>query len=78
MNKIPSQKDRVLAYLKSGKILTRLNAWSELGILECPARISELRYDGHPIQTKMITVTNRYGEAVRVAEWSIAKLWSEK
>lgn len=69
MQKIPSQKDRIRNYLDSGQTLTRLNAWSELGILECPARISELRSEGYPVSTTMITVLNRYGEAVRVAEW---------
>lgn len=66
-----SQKQRIKEYLESGKILTRLNSWSELGILECPARISELRAEGFDIKTKMISVTNRYNEKVRVAEWSI-------
>lgn len=66
-----NQKQRIREYLESGKILTRLNSWSELGILECPARISELRAEGFDIKTKMISVTNRYNEKVRVAEWSI-------
>lgn len=66
-----TQQDRILDFLNSGQKLTRLNAWSRLGILECPARISELRAQGHPIQTKMITVRNRYGENVRIAEWSL-------
>lgn len=66
-----NQKQRIKDYLESGKILTRLNSWSELGILECPARISELRAEGFDIKTKMISVTNRYNEKVRVAEWSI-------
>lgn len=66
-----NQKQRIKEYLESGKILTRLNSWSELGILECPARISELRAEGFDIKTKMISVTNRYNEKVRVAEWSI-------
>jgi hypothetical protein len=40
-------------------------------VLEAPARISELRADGHPIKTQMKTVHNRYGEKVSIAEWSI-------
>lgn len=76
MKNVPSQSERIRAYLDSGKTLTRLNAWSELGILEAPARISELRSANYPIVTNMVTVKNRYGESVRVAEWS--KLWSEK
>ena len=66
-----NQRQRIMQYLKSGKKLTRLDSWSKLGILECPARISELCAEGHKITTKMISVTNRYNETVRVAEWSI-------
>ena len=66
-----SQKSRILDYLKSGKILTRLNSWETLGVLEAPARISELRQDGYAIRTDMVTVTNRYGEDVRIAKWSL-------
>ena len=66
-----SQQDRILAHLQAGKKLTRLDSWSELGILECPARISELRSKGWPIRTRMKDVFNRYGEKVRVAEWSL-------
>ena len=64
-----SQKDLVLQYLKKGKVLNRLNAWDELGVIETPARISELRHEGHDIQTTMKQVLNRYGELVRIAEW---------
>lgn len=66
-----SQQQRILEYLQSGKTLTRLNAWSELGVLECPARISEMRSKGVTIKTTMVTVKNRYGEKVRIAEWTM-------
>ena len=66
-----NQRTRIKDYLESGRTLTRLNAWDELGILECPARISELRAQGADIQTKRKTVVNRYGESVSIAEWSI-------
>ncbi len=66
-----SQQQRILDYLKSGRTLTRLNSWSELGILEAPARISELRQAGHDIRTEMVAVKNRYGEQVRIANWSM-------
>lgn len=66
-----TQQDRILEYLKEGKTLTRLNAWDNLGILEAPARISELRNKGHNIQTGFKTVLNRYGEQVRIAEWRL-------
>lgn len=66
-----TQRERILDYLSEGKELTRLNCWDQLGILEAPARISELRSQGHLIVTDMIKVTNRYGEAVKVAKWSM-------
>jgi len=66
-----TQKQRLLEYLQSGLKLTRINAWAQLGILECPARLSELRRDGHKIRTDRKTVTNRYGEKVSVAVWSM-------
>lgn len=64
-----SQKKRVLRHLQRGNVINRLNAWDRLGIIECPARISELRREGHEIKTRMKEVLNRYGEKVRIAEW---------
>lgn len=66
-----TQSDRILEYLQSGKTLNRLDSWSELGILECPARISELRNAGHVIHTRRRQVKNRYGQKVSIAEWSM-------
>ena len=66
-----SQQKRIREYLESGKVLTRLIADDLLGAKEAPARISELRAKGYDIKTKMVSVTNRYGEKIRVAEWSI-------
>lgn len=68
-----NQRQRILDYLESGKTLTRINSWEELGILEAPARIHELKAAGHDIRTKTVEVTNRYGEIVRIAEWSMAE-----
>jgi hypothetical protein len=68
-----NQRDRILKYLEMGQTLTRLNAWARLGILEAPARISELRAEGHNINTKMVKVRNRYGHKVSVAEWTIGE-----
>ena len=66
-----SQQKRILSYLKQGNELTRLNCWEQLGILEAPARISELRAEGHNIHTEMITIRNKYGEKVRIAKWTL-------
>jgi hypothetical protein len=66
-----TQKQRILEYLEAGGRLTRLNSWDELGVIETPARISELRRDGYAIQTEMRSVMNRYLETVRIAVWTL-------
>jgi len=65
-----SQQSRILNFLLGGGTLTRIDAWNKLGILEAPARISELRTAGHKIRTEMVTVYNRYQEPVKVARWT--------
>ena len=42
---------------------------ADLGILRLPARICELRQDGHFIKTIMREVHNRFGEKTRVANY---------
>jgi hypothetical protein len=66
-----TQKQRILEYLQSGGELTRLDSWDKLGVIETPARISELRQDGHLIRTARRRVTNRYSERVFIAVWSL-------
>ena len=65
------QQRRILNYLEENKSLNRLDAWSKLGILEAPARISELRSKGVEIYTEMVLVKNRFDETVRVARWHL-------
>jgi hypothetical protein len=66
-----TQQERILDYLKGGSTLSRLDSWDKLGVIEAPARISELRSKGHKIKTTMKNVVNRYGEKVSVAEWRL-------
>ncbi len=69
----PTQHERILDHLEQGLTINRLQGWSYLGILELPARISELKKKGYPIKTEMIPVKNRYGDTVSVAEWSLVR-----
>lgn len=65
-----NQRDRMLKYLMDFGSITRLEAMSELGIIEAPARISELRQRGHIITTSREYGKNRYGETVSWAKWT--------
>lgn len=64
-----TQTDRVLAHLEAGKRLTCLNAFHDLGVTQVAARIFELKKDGHPIGTRNIKVTNRYGDEATVVNY---------
>lgn len=68
-----SQLERLQNLLQSGQTINRLNAWKRLGIIEAPARISELRAKGFAVKTTIKEVKNRYGEKTRIAEWSMGE-----
>ena len=51
----PSQSKKILAYLKSGKRLTPLQALNRFGCFRLAARIHELKAKGHRIVQKTAT-----------------------
>lgn len=75
MGKHLSQVDRLALHLAGGKKVTRLQSFNDLGICELSSRVKELeqRYDVR-LGRKVKQVTNRFGEKVRVIEYS----WPEK
>lgn len=48
-----------------------MTALTELGIYRLAARAYDLRDDGHRIVTRTITVSNRFGESCRVAQYEL-------
>ena len=68
-----SQELRVLEYLKDGHKLSSLHAREELGIIDLPKRVSVLRKRGHKIVGVTVNVRNRFGEIVRVKQYSIPR-----
>jgi len=72
MNK-ETQKTRIMQYITDFGSITRMESITELGCINLPARITELKKDGCPIKTDMITVKNRWGESTRIARYSFDK-----
>jgi hypothetical protein len=68
-----TQSQRLLAHLEAGKTISRLQSLTELGVLELSARICELEKLGYAIQKTWITVTNRFGEEIKVREYCMEK-----
>lgn len=71
MQKLTKQQDRLLNYLTNVGSITSFNGLSILGIFRTPNRVSELKKMGYKIDTQMVTVTNRWGEQTKVAEYSL-------
>lgn len=72
-NSRPTQCQRVLDYMEQHGGITQFEAMLELGVMRLASRISELKKEGHEIQSKIISVRNRYGEPCYVKEYRLGK-----
>ena len=68
-NSNPTQCTRILDYLKQFGSITQREALNDLGIMRLASRISELRKNGYEINSKMISVTNRFGETCNIKQY---------
>lgn len=67
------QTERLLEHLKHFGSIQPMQAWTQLGIYRLASRIHDLREDGHAIEKRMVTITNRWGEEVRFAQYEMQK-----
>lgn len=68
-----TQKEEVLNYLMENSSMTRIEAMTELHILNVTARIADLRKEGYNIKATLIHTKNKYGRKVSYAKWSLEK-----
>jgi len=66
------QQKRVLDFMERFGSISRIEAVLDLGIVELPARICELRKAGYPIDGETIWSTNRFGEKVHFVRYSMS------
>jgi len=66
-----TQAHRVLDWLESGKTITTLDSFRDLGITRLAARIYELKKEGHTINKRTFKVINRWSEECHIAEYFI-------
>lgn len=69
-----TQKERLLAYLERYGSITGAEAFGELGIYRLSARISELRNEGHDIETTYETKENRLGEKITYGKYRLREI----
>lgn len=67
------QTDRIVAYMEEFGSITQLEALQDLGIMRLASRISDLKRQGIPVESRMETVRNRYGEKCSVKRYSLRK-----
>ena len=72
MGKITLQ-ERVLDYMEEEGSITSLDAFRELGVTRLAAIIFNLKEKGVPIKTETLYSTNRWGDEVRFARYSLIK-----
>ncbi len=57
-----TQTQQVLNHIEMYGSITPLEAMNEYGIMRLASRIAELKREGKPIQSKMVSAPNRNGE----------------
>jgi len=65
------QTERIEQYMKDFGGITRMDAMRDLGILNLPARIKDMRESGKLIRSEKIKVKNRYGDAVEFVRYKL-------
>lgn len=70
-----TQKERLLQWFRDYGSITRAEAFTELGIVEMPARICELERMGYVFERETVFKKNRYGENVCFTKYT---LWGRK
>ena len=66
-----TDKQLVLEYLREHQTVTPLEAFSKLGCYRLGARIYDLRREGHAITTTMVDGTDRNGDPMRFAMYTL-------
>lgn len=67
-----TQADRVHRYITDHGRITSMEAMLDLGVMQLPRRIHDLRKRGVPIIREDVTAVNRYGERVRHGVYRMA------
>ena len=64
-----TQSERILRHLEDYGSITQMDAIRDYGIMRLASRVNDLRREGHPIVTEVVTGKNRYEEPTRWARY---------
>ena len=66
-----TQEERVLEYIEQFGSITQLEALKDLGVMRLASRISALKKQGYPIESRIEAVKNRYGEKCHIKRYKL-------
>lgn len=66
-----TQASRILDYMEQFGSITQLEALKDLGVMRLASRISDLKKQGHTIESEIISVKNRFDEDCYIKRYSL-------
>ena len=69
-----TQHEMILDYLDDNGTITPMEAFYQLGITKLATRISEMRKNGIEFDIRTVESKNRYGNAVRCAQYALKEV----
>lgn len=67
-----TQAERIVQYMEEFGSITQFEALKDLGVMRLASRISDLKKQGIPIKSEVISVKNRYNEDCYIKRYSLA------
>ena len=67
----PTQNQRILDYIDKFGSITQFEALQDLGVMRLASRISDLKRLGHPIESGVVPVKNRFGETCYIKRYKM-------
>ena len=74
----PTQRDKVLAYIRRFGFITSWQAYQDLGITQLASRLYELKQQGYVFTKTRINTTNRLGEKTHYDEYRLVEESNEE
>ena len=71
--KKPTQKDKVLRYIREFGKITSWDAYSQLGVTQLATRIFELKQDGYCFKKTRVNTKNRFEEQTHYDEYRLVE-----
>ena len=66
-----TQCDKILFHLQTIGPITPVEALDQYGCFRLAARVAELKAEGYPITSEIVSKRNRFGETVRFAKYRL-------